>query len=180
MRIVTVAGDDEAQIQAMARLLVEGFRVTAPAAWPTLDEALEEVRENLQVGFCRAALDDSGAVLGWVGGRHQHDSVWELHPLVVAPAAQGQGVGRALMLDFEDQVQQRDGLIIVLSFDDQVGLTTLSGVDLYEDLPGKLAAAQAKRPHQLEFYRRMGYTLVGVVPDANGRGNPDIVMAKRL
>ena len=44
----------------------------------------------------------------------------------------------------------------------------------------KLAAAQGSPPHALEFYRKLGYTLIGVVPDANGYGNPDILMAKRL
>jgi hypothetical protein len=26
----------------------------------------------------------------------------------------------------------------------------------------------------------MGYTIVGVIPDANGLGKPDILMAKRI
>ncbi len=32
----------------------------------------------------------------------------------------------------------------------------------------------------LEFYQKVGYTVVGVVPDANGLGKPDILMAKRI
>lgn len=164
----------------MARKLVEGFRVTAPDAWPTLDNALEEVREDLEVGFCRAVLDDAGAVLGWVGGRHTYGLVYELHPLVVDPAARGQGIGRALVLDFEAQVRERGGLTVLLGSDDEGDFTTLSGVDLYDDLPDKLANAQGTRPHPLEFYRALGYTLVGVVPDANGYGKPDILLAKRV
>jgi aminoglycoside 6'-N-acetyltransferase I len=34
--------------------------------------------------------------------------------------------------------------------------------------------------HPYEFYQKLGYTIVGVVPDANGIGKPDIVMAKSL
>ena len=34
--------------------------------------------------------------------------------------------------------------------------------------------------HATGFYRRMGYTVIGVIPDANGKGKPDILMAKRL
>jgi hypothetical protein len=33
---------------------------------------------------------------------------------------------------------------------------------------------------QDEFYQKLGYVIVGVIPDANGFGKPDIFMAKRL
>jgi aminoglycoside 6'-N-acetyltransferase I len=36
------------------------------------------------------------------------------------------------------------------------------------------------RGHALTFYRRHGYRIVGVLPDVNGAGRPDIFMAKRL
>lgn len=181
MQIVAVGTDDAALIAQMARLLMLGFRATSPDDWTTLEEALRTVNWGLSEGFCRAALDDSGAVVGWIGGLPQYDGhVYELHPLVVDPGHQGQGIGRALVLDLEDQVRVRGGLTVLLGTDDQIGGTTLGGVDLYDDLPGKLAGATGSPPHALEFYRRLGYTLVGVVPDANGRGKPDILMAKRV
>jgi len=31
-----------------------------------------------------------------------------------------------------------------------------------------------------EFYQKCGFVIVGVVPDANGLGKPDILMAKRV
>ena len=31
-----------------------------------------------------------------------------------------------------------------------------------------------------EFYLRVGFHIVGVIPDANGFGKPDILMAKRI
>ncbi len=34
--------------------------------------------------------------------------------------------------------------------------------------------------HLYGFYQRVGYTIVGVLPDANGFGRPDIFMAKRI
>ena len=182
MRIVAVEPDDSERVGRMARLLVEGFHAIAPDAWPTLDDAAATVAVVLSRGFCRAALDDSGAVIGWIGGLPEYDgNVWELHPLVVDPSAQGQGIGRALVLDFEAQVRARGGLTILLGSDDEGGFTSLSGTaDLYADLPEKLAQARGSRPHPLEFYRSLGYTLVGVVPDANGIGKPDILLAKRL
>ncbi len=182
MRTVTVSADDGTDIaEQMAQLLTAGFGAVAPDAWTTLQEARDSVRVVLKDGFARAALDESGKLLGWVGGLPQYDgNVWELHPLVVATAGQGQGIGRALVLDLEDQVRARGGLTVLLGSDDQTALTTLSNVDLYDDLPAKLAAARGSRPHALEFYRKLGYTIIGVVPDANGRGKPDIILGKRV
>ena len=180
MQIVSVSAEDTENIEQMARLLVAGFRVIAPSSWATFEEAYEEVREDLELGFCRAALDESGTVIGWVGARPFHAYVWELHPLVVYAAHQGQGIGRALVSDVEAQVRVRGALTLMLGSDDEADLTSLSGVDLYDDLPGKLAQAKGRVPHALEFYRKLGYTLIGVVPDANGYGKPDIMLAKRL
>lgn len=181
MHIIAVSTDNADVIEQMAHLLTTGFREVAPDAWTTLEEARDEVQMVIREGFALAALDDAATVLGWVGGLPQYDgNVWELHPLVVAEAGQGQGVGRALVSDLEDQVRACGGLTILLGSDDQTDSTTLSNVDLYDDLPSKLAAAQGSRPHALEFYRKLGYAIIGVVPDANGRGKPDIILGKRL
>jgi aminoglycoside 6'-N-acetyltransferase I len=34
--------------------------------------------------------------------------------------------------------------------------------------------------HPYEFYQRVGFTIAGVLPDANGPGKPDIFLAKRI
>ena len=36
------------------------------------------------------------------------------------------------------------------------------------------------RDHPYEFYLRVGFRIAGVLPDANGRGKPDIFLAKRV
>ena len=41
-------------------------------------------------------------------------------------------------------------------------------------------AVRNLRGHPYEFYQRCGFTIVGVVPDANGLGKPDILLAKRV
>jgi aminoglycoside 6'-N-acetyltransferase I len=47
-------------------------------------------------------------------------------------------------------------------------------------LPEKIANIQNYKGHPYEFYLKCGYTITGVMPDANGRGKPDIIMGKRV
>jgi hypothetical protein len=89
-------------------------------------------------------------------------------------------VGRALVNDFEDQVRFRGGSTIYLGTDDENNRTSLGGVDLYLDPLGAAARIQNLGRHPFEFYRKMGFAIVGVLPDANGFGKPDIFMAKRV
>jgi aminoglycoside 6'-N-acetyltransferase I len=58
-------------------------------------------------------------------------------------------------------------------------MTTPSGVDLYPDVLGHLADLKNLRGHPYEFYSKLGFSLIGAMPDANGWGKPDIYMAKR-
>ncbi len=182
MRISTCDGRDEHLKKQMAQLLVDAFREHWPAAWSTFDEGMEEVGEMLEVErICRAALDNDGNLLGMIGGIPEYDGkVWELHPLAVQPHGQGRGIGRALVVDFEEQVCQRGGLTIMLGTDDEDGMTSLSNVDLYDDLWGKVRDIRNLKGHPYEFYQKMGYIITGVVPDANGIGKPDILMSKRV
>jgi aminoglycoside 6'-N-acetyltransferase I len=182
MRIEDLRPDDEATIRMVAGVLVAGFAAHGATAWPNLERALDEVRQSFGVGrISRVALDDDGAVLGWIGGiAGYRGRVWELHPLVVAPAWQGRGVGQALVADFEGRVRERGGLTITLGTDDVDGLTSLGGVDLFPRPLEHLARIRNLRRHPYEFYQKQGYVIVGVVPDANGFGKPDILMAKSV
>jgi hypothetical protein len=36
------------------------------------------------------------------------------------------------------------------------------------------------RLYPYEFYQKQGYVIVGAIPDVNGFGKPDILMAKRV
>ena len=174
--------DDKQAIQQAATVLVAGFHRQGWDAWQTLEEALDEVREQLAPDrICRVARAGDGSVIGWVGGNPQYRGrVWELHPLVVAPEEQRRGVGRALVADFEQQVRQRGGLTIILGSDDESNSTTLGGVDLYPDIWRHIAAIRNLDGHPYEFYQKCGFVIIGVVPDANGWGKPDIIMGKRV
>ncbi|MBK9093085.1 MAG: GNAT family N-acetyltransferase [Anaerolineae bacterium] len=181
MLITRLDPTDTLAIQQAAEALVAGFVVMAPNAWPDLDAAIEEVHQALhEQKLCLAARDDEGRVHGWIGGQHAYARVWELHPLVVHPRSQGQGIGRSLVATLEHEVRQRGGLTMLLGTDDETDMTTLSGVDLYQDTWAHVTAIRNLKGHPFEFYLKCGYKIVGVVPDANGYGRPDILMARRL
>jgi aminoglycoside 6'-N-acetyltransferase I len=172
------AGDHDA-CERCAELLVIGFRQLAPHAWPTLEAARETVEECLRLGVVRTARLD-GAIVGWIGGHHAYMRVWELHPMVVDPARQRSGIGRALVADLERLVAERGAMTLVLGSDDEVGLTSLAGIDLYPDPLVHLARIENIGGHPLSFYRACGFAITGVTPDANGFGQPDIHMSKRV
>lgn len=182
MQIISLTANHSTLIRQAAQLLVDAFIEHWPGAWQTLEAGLEEVHEMLiPERIFRVAVDDDGNLLGLIGGIPEYEgNVWELHPLAVQPSMQGKGIGRALVQDFEEQVRQRGGLTIMLGTDDEDDMTSLSNVDLYENTWEKIRDIRNLKGHPFEFYQKMGYTIIGVMPDANGRGKPDIYMGKRV
>jgi len=182
VRIVDLTSNQPDHIEQAARLLIDAFLNTGTPAWKTMASALEEVSDSLTPGrISRIALDEHGAVIGWVGGIPEYDGhVWELHPLAVRPDRQRQGIGRELVADFEVQVRSRGGLTIILGTDDEANLTSIGGIDLYPDPLTHLMQVTNRDNHPFTFYQKMGFALIGVIPDANGMGKPDILMAKRV
>jgi aminoglycoside 6'-N-acetyltransferase I len=182
MRIINLPQDDGLMIGQTAKLLFDAFKESWPGAWPTIGAALEEVRESFDKDrISRVAVDEKDVVLGWIGAIEMYDgNVWELHPLAVSPGAQGRGVGRALVEDLEERVIALGGQTLWVGTDDEDNLTSLGGIDLYPNPLDHLSRIENLRRHPYEFYRRLGFVIVGVMPDANGFGKPDIYLAKRL
>jgi aminoglycoside 6'-N-acetyltransferase I len=182
MEIIDLTAENTRAVEQIAELLLEGFGDTGSTAWRTVEAATAEVTESLETGrISRFAIAESGDVLGWIAGIPQYDgNVWELHPLVVGRAWRRQGVGRRLISDLENQVAARGGGTVLVSTDDENDRTTLGGMDLYPDVLEKLRSVRNRGSHPFEFYLRVGYHVVGVIPDANGFGKPDILMAKRV
>ena len=182
MRIVDLVSTNESAIQQVAELLVEGFATNWPYAWPDMKSALEEVRESFGTDrISRIAVDEDGTVLGWIGGISQYRGhVWELHPLVVRVNQQGKGIGRSLVADLEDRVKERGGLTITLGTDDENDQTSLSGIDLFPNVWEYVDRIRNLKLHPYEFYQKQGFVIIGVMPDANGPGKPDILMAKSV
>jgi aminoglycoside 6'-N-acetyltransferase I len=181
IKIIDLASTDENAVHQAAAILFDCFG-HLESGYPTPELALAEVKESLaEDRISRIAIDATGNVLGWVGGICQYDGyVWELHPLVVRSDCRQQGIGRSLVFDLENQVRQRGGLTLWLGTDDAESQTSLADVDLYPNLLKQIENIQNLRNHPFEFYQKMGFIIVGVMPDANGRGKPDIYMAKRV
>lgn len=179
MEIVDLAVRSAQFQKAAAQLLVDNFEKSH--AWPDLSVAVDEVTHVIREGFARAMLDHD-MLVGWIGGLPKYNGrVWELHPLVVHPGFRRRGIGRALVLGFEHEAAQRGAMTVTLGTDDDSGMTSLSKVDLYTDLPRHLSEIRdLGGGHPFLFYRRLGYTVTGVLPDANGLGYPDILMSKRV
>ena len=182
MKIITFTKENNRLIQQAAQLLVDAFHEHWADAWPSLEDGLKEIHEMLETErICRATIDDNENLLGIIGGIPQYDGhVWELHPLAIQPAIQGKGIGRTLVEDFEEQVRLRGGLTIILGSDDEDNMTSLSNIDLYENLWEKIRDIHNFKRHPFEFYQKLGYVITGVVSDANGVGKPDIIMSKRV
>ena len=181
MKIIDVANEDSI-IRQIAEILIDGFRDTGSNDWATIESASAEVRSSLvENRISRIAIDENGEVLGWIGGIEEYGgNVWELHPLVVRRNVQKRGVGRALVEDFEKEVKMRGGSTIRLGTDDENNRTSVGGVDLYPNVLENLSNIKNLRRHPFEFYRKLGYVVTGVIPDANGFGKPDILMCKRV
>jgi aminoglycoside 6'-N-acetyltransferase I len=83
-------------------------------------------------------------------------------------------------MDLEAQVRERGGLTLWLGSDDEDNMTSLAGVNLYPNVWEHVARIKNLRRHPYEFYQKLGFVIIGVMPDANGPGKPDIYMAKSL
>ncbi len=141
----------------------------------------EEVCKCIQPERVAVAAIDRDTLLGFVGAIPQYGvTAWELHPLVVDEKFRSQGIGTKLCFVLEDILRERGCLTIYLGSDDEDGGTTLSNTNLFHDIFEKIKNIQNLNRHPFEFYNRIGYQIVGVIPDANGIGKPDIWLAKSL
>jgi aminoglycoside 6'-N-acetyltransferase I len=182
LRIVDLRPDAVELVRQAAAVLVAAFAEHYPGSWDDLPSALAEVRESFGAGrISRVALDADGRVAGWIGAiRGYGGNAWELHPLAVRPDAQGRGVGRALVRDLEALARERGATTLYLGTDDEDGRTSVSGIDLYPDVLEHARHISNPGRHPYGFYEKLGFVVVGLLPDANGFGKPDILMAKRV
>lgn len=179
MEIVNMNKITKEQILQAAQILTDSL----PLGWATLQEAINEIDERLIPENTMLAAIQNNEVVGWGGilAPIYNGNVFELHPLAVKEDMRRQGIGRAIVTALEEEARKQSGLIIQLGADDERegGETSLANVDLFDNLPKHLTEF-VPGTHQSAFYMKLGYKIIGVMPDANGIGKPDIYFAKRL
>ena len=173
--IRTLTVHDPELIDECAAILAETF------SWSYEDTGPAKMLGMLEEGKIALIAVEDGHVVGVVGAMPQYGVTgWELHPLAVRQDKRGMGIGSALVATLEHEVAKRDGVTLYLGSDDERGTTSLYNADLYDDTFEKIKAIRNIGGHPYEFYQKCGFSIVGVIPDANGLGKPDIWLAKRI
>lgn len=165
----------------IAEMLLD-FRPYEYCAWPSKERALAEVDESLRDDkktISIVAVAEARAV-GWVAGFQTYSHAFELHPMVVRFDMQRQGIGRRLLELFEEIARGMGALTVYLGSDDHISATSLGGRPLFPNVLSHLGEVENLKGHPYEFYVKCGYEIVGILPDANGEGQPDIWLAKSL
>lgn len=176
MEIKEFPRNDPALLRQAQELLQECF----PQAYSG-ELAAQQMALCLEEERLAFMAKEDGSLLGFVGAMPQYGvTAWELHPLAVTEARRGEGIGAALVARLEKECAARGCLTLYLGTDDEFFQTSLSQGDLFEDTFQKIRNIQNLGHHPYEFYQKQGFQIVGVLPDANGPGKPDIWMAKRV
>lgn len=176
MYIIDIINDGEKYKSQMMQLLQSTF-----ACYESDENAKLEVEDLLNPERICLGLVNGDTLVGLIGGIPTYNgNVYELHLLVIHQDYRRQGYGSKLLQVFEVEVKKRGAYTIYLGSDDEYNQTSLANQDLYVDLWDKVKNIKNLNNHPYEFYLKNGYTIVGVMPDANGLGKPDIYLAKRV
>ncbi|MDR4968653.1 MAG: GNAT family N-acetyltransferase, partial [Acholeplasmataceae bacterium] len=108
-------------------------------------------------------------------------NVYEIHPMVIDSKYQNKGFGGLLIKYLEDKARFLGGLTIYAASDDESDdrRSSLRDADGYDDIYDKMKHFDPKN-HPARFYMKHGYQLIGIMPDANGRGKHDLILSKKL
>jgi ribosomal protein S18 acetylase RimI-like enzyme len=111
-----------------------------------------------ELPYYQLGADLDGVLVGWIcwGSTPCTDGTWDLYWLAVDPAAQGHGVGSALVEEMEHRLRGKARLIAV-------------------DTSGRPDYIPTRK-----FYEARGYKAIAVVPDFYAPGDDQVIFTKAL
>jgi len=168
-------------IKQAVNLLIEAF--SGIGMWPDLDEkeAEETVNECIEDGKICIGIKKEEELIGWIGLREMYEKTWELHPMAISTKYKGKGYGKILLTELENIAYEKGIIGIMAGSDDQNFKTSLSDKDITENnIFEEIKNIKNYDNHPYEFYKKCGYSIVGIIPNANGVNKPDIWLWKDI
>ena len=179
-QITDLTERDAGLVDQIATFLVECFRAYAREWCPDIASGRMKIRESFSADRrSRVLANDDGIALGWAGAI-VGENVWEIHPIAVSPAFQRRGYGSLLVNDIIELARTNNAVAVWAGTGDTTDSTNFSKIDLYRSAANALQDVTAPQDHPVHFWSRMGFSLVGVMPDEEGLGKPGIHFAKRI
>jgi aminoglycoside 6'-N-acetyltransferase I len=164
-----------------ADILNKTFLDIKNTSWPDFESAKRAVLECIEPPNICLGIFQNRELCGWAGLRPMYEKTWELHPIVVRKEDQKKGIGRKLIGELENRAKEKGIIGIVLGTDDETGSTSISQKELNgENIFESIGEIKNIKNHPYEFYKKCGYCIIGIIPDANGERKPDIWMWKKI
>jgi aminoglycoside 6'-N-acetyltransferase I len=123
-----------------------------------------------------------GQLAGWTCLKPMYEKTWELHPMLIKPEFQGKGYGKILIEELEKMAREKGVIGMLVGSDDETDKTSISEKEITteEDLLDEIKNIKNHKNHPYEFYKKCGFIIVGIFPNANGPRKPDIWLWKDI
>ena len=176
-----ISESEETKIQAAEILYITFVEYNENLWLKNMEEATEEVEECIKEENICIGIKINGKLIGWAGLKPMYDKTWELHPIVIKKEFQGKEYGKKLLNEIEKNALNNGIIGIVAGSDDETNSTSLSdkeinGKNIFEEIKN----IKNYKNHPYEFYQKCGYTIIGIIPNANGQNKPDIWLWKDI
>jgi aminoglycoside 6'-N-acetyltransferase I len=151
--------------------------------WPDLDKnsAVETVKESIDDENICIGIKIDDELIGWVCVSPEFEQTWELHPMVIKTEFQGKGFGKILINEAEKIAREKGIIGIILGSGEETYKTSLSQNEITKkNLLEKNKNIKNYKNHPYEFYRKCGYCVYGIIPNAYGLNKPNILMWKDI
>ena len=174
--------ESEETIKQAAEILYIVFGGNSGNQWlKNQEEAFDEVKECTEKANICIGIKIRNELIGWAGIRPMYEKTWELHPMLIKKEYQGKSYGRMLLKEIERMAYLNGIIGLVAGSDDETNSTSLSekeinGKNIFEEIKN----IKNYKNHPFEFYKKCGYNIIGIIPNANGQNKPDIWLWKDI